>query len=168
MAGPRIEGVDAEAFAGLSGGAFNDHLGMELDLISPTRVEGHLVAGQAHQQPYGIVHGGVYTAMVETVGSVAGAAAASADGMFVVGVSNATDFLRAHREGRLDAVATPIHVGRLQHVWQIDITRASDGKAVARGTLRLQVLTPDRVTGVGRDDAGDTRDTSATDEGVSS
>lgn len=166
MVGPRVEGVDAELFAGMSGGAFNELLGLELDLISPTRVEAHLDAGPAHQQPYGIVHGGVYAAIVETAGSVAGAAAAAASGMYVVGVSNQTDFLRAHSEGRLDAVATPVHVGRLQHVWQVDITRASDSKTVARGTLRLQVLTPDRVTEAGTDGSQDTPDTGTTDEGA--
>jgi acyl-coenzyme A thioesterase PaaI-like protein len=40
-------------------------------------------------------------------------------------------------------VATPLHVGRLQHLWQVEIVR-EDGKVAARGQVRLQVLDGDR------------------------
>jgi uncharacterized protein (TIGR00369 family) len=59
----------------------------------------------------------------------------------VVGVSNLTDFLRPHREGRVDAIASPVFVGRTQQLWAVEISRASDGKLVARGQVRLQNLT---------------------------
>ena len=49
-----------------------------------------------------------------------------------------TDFLRPQREGRLNVVAEPIQQGRTQQLWQVVITRAEDGKAVARGQVRLQ------------------------------
>ena len=64
-----------------------------------------------------------------------------------VGLSNSTDFLRSHREGRLDATATPIHRGRSQQLWLVEITRASDGKTVARGQLRTYNLASDEVIG---------------------
>jgi acyl-coenzyme A thioesterase PaaI-like protein len=48
-----------------------------------------------------------------------------------------TEFLRAHRTGRLDVVATPIYQGRTGQLWQCDLTR-EDGKLVARGQVRLQ------------------------------
>ncbi len=67
-----------------------------------------------------------------------------ADGKIVVGVSNTTDFLRPTREGRLDGTATPVHVGRLQHLWQVEVTR-DDDKLAARGQVRLQVLDADRM-----------------------
>jgi 1,4-dihydroxy-2-naphthoyl-CoA hydrolase len=72
---------------------------------------------------------------------------ASLTGDVVVGVSNSTDFLRAHREGRVDLVAEPIHTGRTQQLWQVVITRATDGKPVARGQVRLQQLPADRLGG---------------------
>lgn len=143
---PRVEGydLDAESVGAVHAPWVDDALGLTIDMVSPDRVEGHLVAGPPHHQPYGIVHGGVYCSVVETIASVAGALRVMADGKICVGVSNTTDFLRAHREGRLDAVATPIHVGRLQHLWQVEITR-EDGKVVARGQVRLQVLDADRM-----------------------
>jgi 1,4-dihydroxy-2-naphthoyl-CoA hydrolase len=57
----------------------------------------------------------------------------------VVGVSNHTDFLRAVREGELLATGTPIHRGRLQQLWLVEIHDEQD-RLVARGQVRLQNL----------------------------
>jgi uncharacterized protein (TIGR00369 family) len=58
----------------------------------------------------------------------------------VVGVHNATDFLRAAREGTLRAVAEPVHRGRLQQLWLVEI-RDEGERLVARGQVRLQNIT---------------------------
>lgn len=87
-------------------------------------------------QPYGIVHGGVLCSIVESVGSVSGAL--WYDGP-VVGTANTTNFLRAVREGRLTARSTPIHRGRTQQLWDVDITDEA-GRLVAKGQLRLANL----------------------------
>ena len=92
-----------------------------------------------HHQPYGIVHGGIHCAAVETAASI-GAALWFGDRGQVVGVSNSTDFLRAVTHGRLRATATPIHRGRSQQLWLVEITD-DDGRAIARGQVRLQNLT---------------------------
>ena len=88
-------------------------------------------------QPAGLVHGGVYASAVETACSIGASAAVWESGQVAVGLSNHTDFLRAHREGRLDVRAVPIHQGRTGQLWQCDIARA-DGKLVAQGRVRLQ------------------------------
>ncbi|HEY0357807.1 MAG TPA: PaaI family thioesterase, partial [Mycobacteriales bacterium] len=90
-------------------------------------------------QPYGIVHGGVYCSVVETAASVGGALWLGERGQ-VVGVSNQTDFLRAVRDGELTATATPVHRGRLQQLWTVEITDEQD-RLVSRGQVRLQNIT---------------------------
>ena len=92
-----------------------------------------------HHQPYGIVHGGVHCTAIETAASV-GAALWFGDRGRVVGVSNQTDFLRAVSEGTLAAVATPIHRGRSQQLWLVEITDEQH-RLIARGQVRLQNLT---------------------------
>jgi uncharacterized protein (TIGR00369 family) len=87
-------------------------------------------------QPYGIVHGGVYCSVVETAASIAAATWLGERGQ-VVGVSNQTDFLRAVSEGDLRAVATPVHRGRLQQLWTVEIHDDRE-RLVARGQVRLQ------------------------------
>ena len=90
-------------------------------------------------QPSGIVHGGVYCTVIETLASVAGAVWLGDRGQ-VVGVSNQTDFLRAAREGVMTATATPLHRGRSQQLWLVETYADSDGALSARGQVRLQNL----------------------------
>ena len=117
-------------------------LGIRIEEMTPTRVVGYVDIDERHQQAYGIVHGGVWASIVESVGSHGAAAAAHqiTGSMAVVGVANATDFLRPFRSGRVKATGTPIHSGRTQQIWLIEIERADDGKMVARGQLRVQNL----------------------------
>lgn len=117
-------------------------LGIRVEEMTPTRVVAYIDIDERHQQPYGIVHGGVWASVVESVGSHGAAAAAHemAGHTAVVGVANSTDFLRPHRTGRVRATGTPIFTGRTQQVWLVEIERESDGKMVARGQLRLQNL----------------------------
>ena len=124
-------------------GRFVGMVGLEVSYDEDGTVRGRLPVRRELQQPYGIVHGGVYCTMVETLASHAAALRAMADGNIVVGISNTTDFLRATREGVLEAVTEPVHVGRTQHLWQVRIWRDTDGKVVARGQVRLQVLPGD-------------------------
>ena len=126
-------------------GAFVRGIGLEITEVAVDRVAGVLDAGPQHHQPYGLVHGGVYAAIVETPASFGAAASVAERGDAVVGVSNATDFLRPHRTGRLRAVATPLHQGRTHQLWEVAITREADGKMVARGQVRLQVLPAEAV-----------------------
>lgn len=141
------ETLDASALGALTEDGFGSGtVGLVWDAISWDRATAHLDVDARHHQPHGIVHGGVWCSLVESLASVAGAVRAAASGHIVVGVSNATDFLRAHRHGRVSAVATPIHVGRTQQLWQVEISRTSDGKVVARGQVRLHNLDPAVVT----------------------
>jgi len=117
-------------------GGFAEWLGLGIEEISPDRV---VIAWKTRPdlwQPYGIVHGGVYCSVVETAASIAAATWLGERGQ-VVGVSNQTDFLRAVSEGDLRAVATPVHRGRLQQLWTVEIHDDRE-RMVARGQVRLQ------------------------------
>ena len=123
------------------GGGFAEMVGLVLDESSSSLVRGHVEVGKEHHQPFGMVNAGLHTTMVETLASVGAFQWAQEQSMMAaVGVHNATDFFRSHRYGRLDGEAVPIHQGRSQQIWQVTITRSSDGKMVAQGRLRLQNL----------------------------
>ena len=115
-------------------------LEIEFDERSPTRVAGSVAADERHHQPWGIVHGGLYTTAIETFATVGAYEAIKTQGQQAVGVANATDFLRPHRDGRLAVVAEAVHQGRTQQLWQVELRRPDDGKLVARGQVRLQNL----------------------------
>ncbi len=122
--------LDRPTFVGLTG--------IELTEGSPDRAAGRLVLTDDHHQPYGVVHGGVYCTLAETIASTGAAVWAMAQGMAgAVGVSNNTNFIRPTTSGVLLAEATPVHRGRSQQLWQVDITREEDGKLVAQSQVRL-------------------------------
>ena len=105
-----------------------------------TWLTGHIDAGPEHHQPMGIVHGGVYCSMVESLASVAAYTWIAANGGgSVVGVNNNTDFLRAISGGTVYGTAVPIHRGRRQQLWQVSVVDSGD-RLVARGQVRLQNL----------------------------
>lgn len=120
-------------------------LGFDVVEASGDRVVLRWEITPSHHQPFGIVHGGVHCSAVESAASIA-AGLWFGDRGKVVGVSNHTDFIRAVRTGTLTAVASPIHRGRTQQLWQVDITDG-DGKLVARGEVRLQNIDPAVIGG---------------------
>ena len=111
-------------------------VGFELDEITGSRVTGSLDLTPEHNTPYGVVHGGVYTTVIESAASVGASVHVHDREQFAVGVNNSTDFLRPAPYGRLDVVAEPVQQGRVQQLWEV--TLRSGGTLIARGTVRLQ------------------------------
>ena len=122
------------------GGTWISDLGLVLDEVSGSRVTAHLVLGPDHHTPWGVVHGGVYATVVESVASIGASVAVLDRQQFAVGVNNSTDFLRPSTGGRVDIVGEPVLQGRTQQLWQVTLSRAEDGKALAEGRVRLQNL----------------------------
>ena len=132
-----------------SAGAFVRVSGFVPAEVSGTRVTGHVDLGPDQHTPWGVVHGGVYCTVVESAASIGASAAVLDHGQFAVGVNNSTDFLRPATAGRLDVVAEPVQQGRTLQLWLVTLSRAEDGKVVARGQVRLQnVPLPGSGTGM--------------------
>ncbi len=113
-------------------------LEIEFEESGPTKVTGSVAADERHHQPWGLVHGGLYTTVIETFATTGAYQAVKDSGRQAVGVANVTDFLRPHRAGRLRVLATAVHQGRTQQLWDVEIRRPEDDKLVARGQVRLQ------------------------------
>lgn len=111
---------------------------MDLAFVSATDKEVivDMPISDKHLQPMGIVHGGVYAGLVETVCSVGAHLAASHFGMLVVGVDNHTSFLRATRGGTLRTTGRPIVQGRRTQLWEAKVENER-GELVATGRVRL-------------------------------
>ena len=130
--------ITLEAAEELLGKGYTAPLGLRVEAADPEELRVRWTVAPGQWQPYGITHGGVYCTVVETVASVAAALWLGDEGQ-VVGVSNHTDFLRAIREGELVATGTPIHRGRLQQLWLVEI-HDEQARLIARGQVRLQNL----------------------------
>ncbi len=144
-AGGTLEGDELSSLDGFMTDRFGAGIiGLRWDRLSRDRGEAHLDPTEDLHQPTGIIHGGVWCSVVESMASVCGTMAVLADGLVCVGAHNATDFLRPHVQGRVLGVATPIQVGRTQQLWLVELSRESDGKAIARGQVRLANIDPSR------------------------
>lgn len=121
-----------------AGRGFGGVIGLEYGEVGPDKVVTTVKVGPHLFQPFGLVHGGVYCAIAEEVASVAGAVWLGGEGR-VVGVNNSTDFLRAVTEGTITATGTPVHRGRSQQLWRVEMTDDRD-RLVAVGQVRLANL----------------------------
>jgi uncharacterized protein (TIGR00369 family) len=95
-----------------------------------------------HLQPYGLVHGGVYAGMIESLCSTGAALTVWAENKSAVGLENSTSFLKAVRGGRLRGTARPLVLGKRSQVWEADIHDDRD-LLVATGRVRLLILDPE-------------------------
>ena len=121
--------------------AFMHAAGLVLDKVETSHVTGWIDLGSAHHQPWGLVHGGVYTTAIESAASVGASTAAQEHGLVAVGVNNNTNFLRSMTEGRVTIDARAIQQGRTQQLWEVRITDDRE-RLIATGQVRLQNITP--------------------------
>ncbi len=119
---------------------FDTELGLVFTELGPDGAKAQLDVKPSLLQPMGIVHGGVYCSVIESMASVSAFVWLSEHGGGnVVGVNNNTDFLRAISSGTVYGVSEPLHRGRRQQLWLVTIKDEKD-RIVARGQVRLQNL----------------------------
>lgn len=122
-------------------GGFEVAIGLEFTRATQDEVACTVPVGPHLLQPYGLVHGGVYSTIVETLASVGAALYAMPRQQTTVGLENTTSFLRAVRSGTLIGIARPLHRGRTTQVWEVEI-RGDDGQLAATGRVRMLCLEP--------------------------
>ena len=127
-------------------GEYNRTIGLRFIKADAEEFVSEIAITKSHQQPYGLVHGGVYAAMVETSCSVGSALHVFAEGKSSVGLENATSFLRAVRSGTLRCTARPLLMGKRSHVWEAHI-HDDRGRLVATGRVRTMILEPGAAAG---------------------
>lgn len=120
-------------------GGFNENLGLTFVRAGPDEAVAVLELRPRHLQPYGLVHGGVYAAMIETVCSTAAAINTMPQGRHAVGLENSTSFLRAVRDGKLTCRAVPMIKGHRTHVWSAEVLD-EEGRLLATGRVRMLCL----------------------------
>jgi 1,4-dihydroxy-2-naphthoyl-CoA hydrolase len=120
---------------------FDGLYGLELLELSDTEVHAQVTVREELKQPMGLLHGGVYAAMAESMASVATVVAVRAHGDIAMGLSNNTSFLRPVTEGVVHAHATRIHRGRTTWVWDVRFSDDADRTcAVTRMTIAVRPL----------------------------
>lgn len=114
-------------------------LDMEIIEMTRERVVARMPVGPKVHQPFGLLHGGASVALAETVASIGGWMNVDREKEGVVGLEINANHLRGKRNGVVTAVATPVHVGRKTHVWEIRISD-EQGKLVCLSRCTLAVV----------------------------
>ena len=118
---------------------FDGLYGLELLEIGDELARARVTVGDQHKQPAGIVHGGVFASVAESLTSVATYFGVRDDGKHAMGLSNQTSFLRPISEGTIHATARRRHRGRTTWVWEVDITDDQDRLcALVRMTIAVR------------------------------
>lgn len=94
---------------------------LEKDLVVMTMPVDH----RTHQ-PLGYLHGGASVALAETAPSVGACLHVDLEQFHVFGIEINANHVKSKREGIVTAKAKPIHVGRSNMVWEINIVDEED------------------------------------------
>jgi 1,4-dihydroxy-2-naphthoyl-CoA hydrolase len=117
-------------------------LGLEIDeLVDVGLRTARLQVVPGVCQPMGIVHGGIYAAIAETLASMGTADGVLEQGKVSLGMSNNTSFLRPVSEGTVHAEARAFHRGRTSWLWDVEM-RNDDGKLCATSRVTIAVRDP--------------------------
>ena len=92
-------------------------------------------------QPFGLVHGGVYASIAETLASIGTFVGVHEQGMHAMGMSNSTSFLRPIFSGTIHAEARPFHRGSTTWLWDVEITD-DEGRLCATTRMTIAVRAP--------------------------
>jgi 1,4-dihydroxy-2-naphthoyl-CoA hydrolase len=109
-------------------GGFDGLYGLVVDHfdLDAGEIRAHVPVTDAVKQPAGLVHGGLFASIAESITSMGTWWAVQADGKTAQGLSNQTSFLRPILDGTVHAIARTRHRGRTTWVWEVEITDDQD------------------------------------------
>jgi uncharacterized protein (TIGR00369 family) len=117
---------------------FDALVGLVITEIAPERIRGEAPVRADLLQPFGLVHGGVYAAIAESLASWGTGLAVSDDGRLAMGSSNLTSFMRPVTAGTIHGEARARHRGRTTWVWEVEITD-DDGRVCVLSRVTVAV-----------------------------
>ena len=133
-----IDAIARYATNGLAG-----HIGIEIVELSRERVVATMPVDDRTRQPYGLLHGGASVALAETIASIASIINIDQQHFRAVGLEINANHIRAKTEGIVRGTATPIHIGRSTHVWNIQIVDEDERLVcISRCTVAIVPVRP--------------------------
>jgi 1,4-dihydroxy-2-naphthoyl-CoA hydrolase len=105
----------------LQSAPFDKLYGLELLTLGEEEATARVPVRDEIRQPAGLVHGGVYASIAESLTSLATSQAVG-EGQLAQGLSTQTSFLRPVTGSTIHATARRRHRGRTTWVWEVDIT----------------------------------------------
>ena len=114
------------------------HLAMEITEIGNDYVIMKMPVDKRTMQYYGILNGGASLALAETAGSIASNLAVNFE-KSCIGLEINGNHLKAVSNGYVFAKASPVHIGKSTHVWQV-LINDDDGNLVCICRLTMAIF----------------------------
>jgi uncharacterized protein (TIGR00369 family) len=118
---------------------FAAELGIEIVSAEPGEVRGRLAWTPERCTAGGVMHGGALMAFADTLGALCAFLNLPDGATSTTTVESKTNFFRAVREGHVEGVTKPLHVGRTLIVAQTDLL-GPDGRRAGQVTQTQAVL----------------------------
>jgi 1,4-dihydroxy-2-naphthoyl-CoA hydrolase len=115
-----VKQVTLEQMNAHRGQDMTTHLGIEFTEVGENFLAARMPVDARTRQPMGLLHGGASVVLAETLGSMAGFLMLP-KGKTCVGLEINANHIRSVREGYVFGKATPLHIGKNTHVWDIKI-----------------------------------------------
>lgn len=118
---------------------FEHRYGLVITELSDGVANGRVEVRDELKQPAGLIHGGVYAAIAESLATAGTDRTVAAEGGRAEGFSTQTSFLRPITQGMIHAVARTRHRGRTTWVWEVEISDDAGRVCVlARATVAVR------------------------------
>ncbi|MGP8216740.1 MAG: hotdog fold thioesterase [Bacteroidia bacterium] len=114
-------------------------LGIKITAIGDDYVEATMPVDKRTHQTHGLLHGGASVVLAETIGSVGAALSIDRTKFRCVGIEINANHVKGVRSGLVTGRATPVHIGRNTHVWNIEI-RNESGEMVCISRLTVAIV----------------------------
>jgi 1,4-dihydroxy-2-naphthoyl-CoA hydrolase len=94
-------------------------------------------------QPLGVVNGGAFCALAETVGSMAANLCIDRKKYVALGLDINANHLKSASKGKVIGIAKPFHIGRITQVWEIKILDEENNLCcISRLTMAVVPINP--------------------------
>jgi len=132
------KGVNLERIQTMSKNTLMEQIGIEVTEIGEDYIKGKMPVDHRTHQPFGLLHGGASVALAETLGSLAASLTVDPSKQRCVGLEINANHLKAVRDGNVEGVAKPVHVGKRTQVWEIKISNeANELVCISRITMAV-------------------------------
>lgn len=114
-------------------------LGIEFIGVTENTISAKMPVDERTFQAFRILHGGASVVLAETLGSIAANCCVDFSKQYCVGLEVNANHIRSVKEGFVYAKASPIHIGKSTHVWEIILKDEVD-KITCISRLTMSVL----------------------------
>ena len=131
--------VTVQDIHGMGQGSMGDYIGIEWTEVGEDFLKARMPVDHRTKQPYGLLHGGASAVLAETLGSVGSALVVDHSKFYCVGLEINANHIRSAKGGYVTGHASPLHLGRQTHVWDIKIYN-EENKLVCVSRLTVAIL----------------------------